>query len=339
MPPEALAEEQDSSPSSDSQDVTEQSSSSDVEQTMEDAILSVVGTPSDEENDQQEEGDADPEGVSDPSPDGEQQEQAGDPQEAEQTDEDFIQMLRDNNVPLGKIERFQEIIHDRQALRTENEGLVTVRDNLAGIQEHGARAGLTQQQLENWFSMPVLLANDPAKAQTLISEFMADISQRTGLTLSPELQEKVEQGYMDEDSAKELSKANADLDQANRDREQEAEKQQAIDSANSQSAIVNAVNTYQQGIQQSDPDYSPEKHEFVKRELTALVAAKGMPETPEEAVVLAKEAHKSVSERLAAFKPKPKSARTISGRGHQSTPAAQPKTMFEAINASLQAAE
>jgi len=311
------AEELESSPSTDSQDVTEPSSSSDVEhESMEAAIMSVVGSP-DEDHDDDAYINSKEETVQDSSSEGEQEgEPTGEPEpEAVGTDESFIQMLRENDVPLGKIERFQEIIQERNDARTENEQLVGVRDNISNLETHARQAGMSQDQIVNWFSMPVLLANEPEKAQEMIQGFLNDMALRTGSTLSPELQQKVDDGYMDKDSAAELSRTQAQLDQNQRKQEQEAEDRRVTASADAQDAIVGAVNSYQQSVQESDPDYSPEKHEFVKRELTALVAAKGMPETPAEAVALAKEAHKQVSARLSSFKPKPQGKRTLSGRG------------------------
>lgn len=332
-----MAEELESSTSPDSQDVNEPSSSSDVEQTMEDAILSVVGSPVEDEDFSEQEYDPSNE-APDPSP--ESVEQTGElndePPVAEADEgEAFIQMMRDNEVPLGKIERFQELIHERKQLRTENSELIGVRDNLSNIEAHAKQAGLSQDQIVNWFSMPVMLATEPEKAQQLLAEFMSDMSKRTGHTLNSDLQQKVDDGYMDEESARELSKSRADLERQQRQAEAEAEQRRVNESAHQQQNIVNAVNAFQQSVQSSDPDYSPEKHEFVKRELTALVAAGGMPESTEEAVALAKAAHQNVSERLSAFKPTPRPTRTLSGRGNNRPAAANPGSMFEAISGAL----
>ncbi len=332
-----VAEELDSSPDPDSQDVeaSEPSSSSDVETTMEDAIRSVLQESAPDEDYE----DADPEESTDSSAG----EVVGDPETEEPiaeglTDEqilDELAALKDPNLPLGKIERFRQMVEEKNQLRQDLEVLSPVKGQLEEIQRAGMQAGLSQEQLTTLFSIPLLMANDPDQAVTAIEEMRGMIAQKSGHELAPELQQKVEDGYMDEESARELSKARAQAEANARRAEQVEYEAQAERQQVGQQSIVNAVNTFQSSLKESDPDYD-RKHKYVRLELAEIVKSRGAPENPETAVAWAKEAHESVSKDLSAFKPKPRAARPLSGRGTSNRQvSAQPASMYEAISAAV----
>lgn len=331
------AQDLESSPESDSQDVTEPSSSSDVEQTLEDAIRDVIDQPAEmdsveghEESEEQEPGeptDSSPEEVV-------EEPQGGEP--AAEVDEDarFIQQLKDNDIPLGKIERFQELLSERNDARRERDELGEVKNQLGQIQVAAEAAGLSNEQLTQLFSIPVILANDPAAAFEAISGLRDHIAASTGDSLPQDLQQKVDDGYMDEASAKELAKARASAERHERRAEQTQAQNQERRQQEAQNAVVTAVNTFEAGLSESDPDYS-HKRKYVRMELETLVRKRGAPETPEQAVEWAKEAHESVTKDMGFLKPKPKPKRTLSGRGTNRTAASEPQTMFEAVSAAV----
>lgn len=333
------AEELESSTSPETQDVEEPSSGSDVEHSsMEDAIRSVVGDPVEDayepEPAEEEPTDSSPEGEETGSPAGD----TGDdtpPETAEDDDDSFIQMLRDKEVPLGKIERFQELISERNGLRAERDELNKVQVQLNELTEHARRAGLDDEQMANWYSMPAILANDPAKAYELIQGFMGDLAQRMGHELPEDLQKKVDEGYLDQESAQELAQSRAQLGEERRLSEYDESQRQQQRAQDARGAIVTAVNTRQSHYQKNDPDYSPQKHRLVQNELAALVRQEGMPKTPEDAAALADKAHQNVSETLGQLQPKRKPAKTISGRSSTRSVATEPKSMLEAISNAL----
>jgi hypothetical protein len=184
------------------------------------------------------------------------------------------------------------------------------------------------------FSLPVMMANDPKAAVEALQQLQQFAGTAAGTSVPDDLQKKVDDGYMDEDSAKELAASRAENERITRQGEQAQELDTQRQARESQGSIVDAVNTFQSTLKESDPDYD-HKHNFVKRELSGMVRERGAPKNPEEAVAWAKEAHESVTKELGFMKPKPTEKRTLSGRRTNRPTTAAPTTMAEAIAAAV----
>lgn len=331
------------------QDVDSSSSEQDVgPQSFEDAITSVIGEAAEDDSDFVDDDPA-PEEDTDTgsSPDGEDDgsdpaaQGEGDPQASEAEPESYAELLKKlrSEEQLGTVKRFTEVLEHNQTLEARVGDLEKLEQQMGQLTDYARQAGISEQQLANWYAMPAMLANEPAKARELLTEFMDELNERQGHTLPDDLRQKVDEGYMDEASASELARTRAEKAELERRTEYTHQQTQEQQQQTAKAAIVTAVNTRQQHYQQNDPDYSPQKHRLVQNELAAMVREKGPPTTPEQAAEWADTAYKSVSETLGQLKPKPRPARPISGRGGNRPAAAEPKSMKEAIAAALNVSE
>jgi len=260
---------------------------------------------------------------------------------AEEPDSDkqllaLLDQLKDKNVPLNKIERFRELLESNRELKGRNESLSQLETRIAEINRAAARVGLSADDLAKFYSFPMLLAEKPEEALAYLREITGQWEGRLGAALPADLKQRVEAGYLDEESAKEIARLRAQasmtehrtkFDAAERDREAQAARQKEI---------RNAVNGYQKTLMETDPDYTPEKHAMVADALAVMVAREGPPASVDAAKAMAKKAYETVNDRLKAFQPARRSVtRTSGGRGNNRPAKSEPKTMLEAISGAL----
>ena len=167
-----------------------------------------------------------------------------------------------------------------------------------------------------------------------------DLAQQyTGQALPADLQQQVQQGYVSPEIAKELSQRRAQVHVQNNDAQlrQNADKAQIAQMRADN--IRSAVTSWEQQIRQSDPDYDL-KADMVRRTSQAMMQEHGTPQTPEQALQLAKAAYDEVNGQAQRFRPAPKAtSRNPNSTGQQggSSPKAEPTSMMEAAMQGLEA--
>lgn len=304
-----------------------------------DAVKSAVAPEADEEKPEAHAESSAAEGEeSETPPKGAKETEAG---TAEEPDSDkqllaLLDQLKDKNVPLNKIERFREILESNRELKGRNESLSQLETRIGEINRAAARAGLTTDDLAKLYSLPMLLAEKPEEALAYLREITGQWEGRLGAALPDDLKKRVDAGYLDEDSAKEIARLRAQASLTEHRTKFDAEERERDALAARQKEIRNAVNGFQKRWMETDPDYTPEKHAMVADALAVIVAREGPPTSIEAARVLAEKAYETVNTRLKAFAPARRSVtRTSGGRGNNRPAKSEPKTMLEAVSAAL----
>jgi type II secretory pathway component PulJ len=240
------------------------------------------------------------------------------------------------DVPLNKIERFREVLDENRVLKGVSERHREMDATMAAIGRDATRMGMTQEDMAKLFAWPRLLASDPQAAVEQLQEFTAQWQQKVGHTLSDDLKQKVDDGVLDEATAKEVAQLRATTSLEKTRYEAETAEATRTSTAQRVKAIHDSVNAYQAELKAKDPDYTPEKHELVVDALTALVTKDGVPGTVADARAMAKKAYETVTQRLSKFRPQPRalSSPTVGRRLNQPAES-QPKSMREAIENAL----
>ena len=179
-----------------------------------------------------------------------------------------------------------------------------------------------------------LMKNDPAKAYEVLQGHLEGLAKTTGAELSEDLQVKVDDGLLDEDAAQELSRARAQLAQERTLRESS---QQTLEGQNAKAQydhLHQTLNQWEQTTRQRDPDYELKNDELNDR-VQALVAERGRPTTPEQALAIANDAYKVVTDRHRSRVPPKRSLRSATGGKLGGTPQAEPKTLEEVVERAL----
>lgn len=164
--------------------------------------------------------------------------------------------------------------------------------------------GITPEESAEAFTIMALVKTDPNQALQRMQKHIDTISGHVGETLPADLLQKVEEGSLSEQDAKELSKARA---QANIERqkreaaEQRYQKQQQEAQSQAQVREIGlALDNWQTKMRTADPDYD-KKNGLVKTQLKALISELGQPKNPEEANRYADIAYGMVNQSLGSF--------------------------------------
>jgi hypothetical protein len=124
------------------------------------------------------------------------------------------------------------------------------------------------------------------------------VRQHRGELLPQDIQERLDSGFIDETSAKELARARLTEGQ-NRQRDEEARQASIRQTA---ATVRGAVESWEATIRQRDPDYA-HKTELMNDRLRVLMSLEGVPTTPEAAVALTRRAYTDVTKTLAQMRP------------------------------------
>ena len=159
--------------------------------------------------------------------------------------------------------------------------------------------------------------------------------QATGKAFSPDLKDRVDNGYLTEDDAREITRSRLNAEMAKQESDRLSAQHARAQSQQKHQAhvhdIVNAVNAREAELRQSDPDFA-QKEPVMKRVLEFALSNGATPANREQAIKMVNDAY----EEAAASMPKPApkatpprpSASTVS-RGRT-----QPATLLDALSAS-----
>lgn len=242
----------------------------------------------------------------------------------------------DANLPFHNHPRWQAMLAERNSLRepAENYGKIT-----AFMETHGL---LPDEVAEGYQVMALLKSGDPvqlAEAREWFSTRLHALDESLGNVLPDDLQQRVDEGLIDQEGAQELARTRAatalrtEQDTAREAREAEAGR--ARDTEAVTTAMVAAVEGWETRTKAADPDYS-KKAELVQTTCRAIVSRPGakVPTTAEEAVALADQALAEVNKQFRNLLPKPKPIQPGPASSSAITTTA-PKTLREAINAAV----
>lgn len=229
----------------------------------------------------------------------------------------------DKDLPFHNHPRFQQLTRERAQFKE-------------GYDQHNAvlsfmeKNSLVSDEVKEGFQVMALIKNNPAQAREALKTWVARLDEYLGDKLPKDLQEKVEAGSIDAETAKEVAITRRDKDGATRTAEAAKSHANTLAMQSHGKACADGVNVAESAIKARDPDYAV-KQPFVTNILTAKIAREGLPKTPEIAVAWFNDALKTVNLQFAplgrnrvATKPTPSTAGKV-------TETAKPKNMLEAL--------
>jgi hypothetical protein len=209
--------------------------------------------------------------------------------------------------------RFGRLTSTIKGKDTEIGTLRPKADKLDQIMRGIAAAGLDGQDVDQMIRLGSMLKNgDPAKALEALRPVMAALERATGFELSPELKEQVRLGYLTEDHAIALSRAQAAATHAtNRAAETQRQSEQAAQDRALETLVstsIAAAQKWEKAKAGKDPDWSLKQDEVAEQVQLAIQAEalkRGSLYFPDaqEIVKLSEEALKKVNKRYSRFKP------------------------------------
>ena len=186
-----------------------------------------------------------------------------------------------------------------------------------------------------------LIKNNPNEAHEILQRHLNAVNELTGKRLPDDIQGKLDDGFLDEDAAKELSQARANLVREQQLRQQEKQNAERVEiESRKQKAdqqlnyLRKVVKDWEETTRNSDPDFSLKQDEINDR-VAALVNERGQPVTSEEVLGIANDAYETVNERYKARTPQRQSIRTSTGGKLSGTPSPAPASLKDVIHQTL----
>lgn len=237
---------------------------------------------------------------------------------------------KDKSIPpIHTHPRFKEVVEEKNRFREDSQ-------QYGKITEFMAQNNLTPDEVAEGFRVMSAIKNDPKRGHEILSGHLGQLAQATGVQLSDELKSKVEEGYLDEESARELSVARSELAHERSLREQAQQRNDQAAVATRQRGITSEVDQWEGRMRQRDPDFDHKFMELNDR-LAVMVSERGHPSDGAEALVYAKEAYDTVSARHRGRLPEKPAIRSAVGGKLGGTPLPEPQSLQEAVAVALRA--
>lgn len=238
------------------------------------------------------------------------------------------------DVPFNKHPRFRSLVAEKNELKETTAKLQSDSDQYAKITDFIEKNNLTAKDSVEGFKIMAAIRNNPELAYKMLGHHLGNISKITGRRLPEDIQSKVDDGFLDEDAAKELSQTRAKLARVQNQRKVDLAKSQQQQTRNQSDMLTNALQTWGETTLAKDVDFSLKQEEFNDR-VVALVNERGQPQTQADVLGLVEDAYATVNERFKARQPQPQAIRTATGGKLSGTPVVEPVSLRDAITQSL----
>ena len=165
-----------------------------------------------------------------------------------------------------------------------------------------------------------------------ITPYVMAAQEALGIRVSPDLQKQVDDGLIDEAAAKELTRTRHRAVQAEARLQDSDRATMASQQAQQVQHIRTAVDQWEAGIRQRDPDYA-QISGAVRRTAQGLLQERGTPRTVQEAVALSQAAYDEAKAAFVRVQPAPRPTRPSPSSIHVATGASnsEPRSMKEAV--------
>ena len=231
------------------------------------------------------------------------------------------------DLPFGKHPRFKQLLRERAEFKTRAEEFDRIQDFMT-------RFKIEPQETANAFRILAMSKTDPAAALEELKALAHTLAVQAGEVLPPDLNEKVENGYLDREAAQELSKARvrAELERAKREELEQRYQSEAVDRQTT--TIADAVAAWEEQTRRTDPDYGI-KSDMVDDRVRAIVSERGKPKSVDEALAIANEAYETVSNRLRSVRQPKMPMRSAIGGKVSGSPTPEPKSVLDVIQQTM----
>ena len=245
------------------------------------------------------------------------------------------------DVPFNKHPRFRSLVSEKNELKetvgklqSDSEKLQNDSEQYAKITNFIEKNNLSAKDSVEGFKIMAAIRNNPDHAYKMLAHHLGNMSKVTGRSIPEDIQSKVDDGFLDEDAAKELSQTRAKLARVQNQRKVDHAKTEKQQSAQQSNMLTGALQTWGENTLAKDVDFSLKQEEFNDR-VVALVNERGQPQTQADVLGLVEDAYATVNERFKARQPQPSAMKTATGGKLSGTPVAEPVSLRDAITQSL----
>lgn len=239
--------------------------------------------------------------------------------------------------------RVKQLLSQRNEFRRKAETLEADAGSFQNIRNFMQQNNLVDAEVAELYELGAdLKSGKPERLQKFLDRVMPTVQaalEATGRTVPQDLRPKVEQGEMTEDAARQFGQERANRIAAERAVEAANQRQTQVQQTATVAAISDAVGQWEQQTRLTDPDFGI-KAGPMQRAAQALVAQRGLPTTPQQALEFAKAAYEEVNGWFKQARPAAKATRpapAAGGTAHKTGLPPVPTTLDEVIKQALEA--
>ena len=218
-----------------------------------------------------------------------------------------------SDLPFHKHPRFQELLKERETLKTTTEAAKPHVERLAVIETYRQSHRINDEQFKNGMEIMALMNTDPEQALARLEPLYRQLQEFKGQVLPEDLKKEVDEGTLPLNRAQEL----ASLRKKGTFQQQQAH---VTTEERRVETLVNAMNSWESTIRRTDADFE-RKAQAVRDRFVALSASNKW-NTPDDAVTLMQRAYNEVNQWLGTIVPKPRPIKSApkSGLSSRSKP-------------------
>lgn len=219
---------------------------------------------------------------------------------------------KDKQLPFHNHPRFQELVKEKNDYKTKVETFQQEQDRTKpaiewakGFSDYCQKNQIDDGLLNTALEIAALSKMNPTAAVEKLRSHLESLEVSIGSKLPMDIQKKLDEGLIDDATAKELSSLRVKslgLEHTTKATQQSIEQQRQKD-------IIAATNTWDASKQQSDPEY-PKRREMIEDRLKVLWN-QTPPQSAQEVVSLAEQAYQEVNKRLSSVMPRARAQRVI----------------------------
>ncbi len=242
------------------------------------------------------------------------------------------QAEQDKALPFHNHPRWKQVMGENQAMTAKLAAQEAAVTEFNQVRAFMAENDLVPKEVAELFRVGALLKNDPVAAREILHGVLTNLDTAIGEILPADLKAKVDDGTMDEATAKEVARLRfqqGHMQTVNQRQQQKSQEQlaneeaQRADEARGQllGQIQTGVMEWESQVQGSDPDYAILKA-HVEREIE-LNSIKTPPQSAADAVNLCKAAYDKIKKEFSGLTPKRRAV--VPGPDQQQSSTAQVK--------------
>lgn len=206
----------------------------------------------------------------------------------------------------GPRKRIDALLAQRKEARELAVALKPDADNYQAIRSFMRQNDLADQEVADLFKAGAdLKSGDPARLQNFIKVVQPLLNmalEATGQLVPQDLRTQVESGEVSEEVARQLAATRHQAAIANARVQSAQQAEQARSTETVRQEITTAVNQWASAKSVTDPDFA-RKQEVMRRMAQGIVAEKGIPRTPADAVAIYEQAYAEANKALAISRP------------------------------------
>jgi len=189
-----------------------------------------------------------------------------------------------------------------RALATRVKELAPKADAYTKIDSYLKEARLEAEEVLQLFEVGRLLkAGDYEGFIKMVSPHLERVNQARGTSFPADIQERVDNGFIDEGSARELTRARLMQEQVTHATERQTQAQQQQHRTALSEGVSAAVTAWEQHIKQRDPAYTA-KVPLINDRVRVMMALEGVPMTQQGAVEMTRRAYAHVTAQLSQMR-------------------------------------